>query len=345
MNGSPAANMAPIRATDTRSVATMSSGGHGEAPSATNRTMATNVKIHSWLNREAFDAARRRPDAGQVGNIHYIVLASDTDNNSVDIYQDNTYEPQNPNQPMIGQLAINGPVGLAVDAATDIFAVSGTDEAIYEYTSASYPKPALTIPDANNPEGIAVGYDGTVYAADNYGGVSEYKKGATTAFKTLSLPSGDFPEYVALDKSNDVYVGDYNPNDGRNELGYFKGGNPPFVVIPLANQAYQPKLDENGDLFVENDATGNIDFYPNGSLSPTRSIPLTNDDYGFFDLDYAQKNVFSEAGYSGYVGTSIYQYTNPGASLVDTITQGNYLFGIVTIPAAPYPPAYVPPSS
>ena len=307
------------------------------------------IRSKSWLDRKAF--ARAMDAATDSSTSKKLLYAVNSATDTVDIFPYANNPVRSMNQAMIGQLTgFEVPTGIAIDRAGDLFVADYYGKVVYEFTTASMPKPSLTIPFPQTPYGVAVDDNASnVYVTgeapfpNGQLGVAAYKMGATTPFKYLtdsSLTSLGFPY---LDNAGAVYIA-YG-NQGPTSEGAFRKGSTQLSEFYLTNNAYQGELDNQGDLLASDEVLGSIDTYPNGSgqsnPSGVQVLPVHSQGQIFFDLNRPNSQIFAVA-YTNGAASPIMQFAFPSGTQTNTIQGSNsqYLYGIVTYPADALPKPY-----
>jgi|GEM_PF-641641 len=121
-----------------------------------------------------------------------------------------TYVAANPVTALISGL--NGPAGLAVDGAGNVYFADTLNNAIKKRTAATQVVTTLVSTGLSNPQGVAVDGSGNVYIADS--GSNSIKKwiAATQVVNTFVSTGLSNPQGVAVDGSGNVYIADTGSN-------------------------------------------------------------------------------------------------------------------------------------
>lgn len=232
---------------------------------------------------------------------------------------------------------ISNSYNLAVDRTGTLY-VQNNNNTVTEYPKGSTtPSKTLTEPKVGYGTGIcvAVGDDGTVYAADHLAGqVYEYKNGSTTPSTTLYVPEAFG---LALDSKNNLYVGwSPSPSGGPGHVMKFKTGSTTGHDLGITVK-YSGGLavDEHDDLLVGDQGNNVIDIFKRGARKPFRSIN-TLPAYPYqFAFDHAERYVYLVSG----TPAEVYVYDYSKGSLAWTVTQGlspsGYAEGVALSPEAP----------
>ena len=148
---------------------------------------------------------------------------------------------------------LNGPNGVAVDGAGNIYFADRGNNAIKEWHAATGTITTLVSAGLNSPNGVAVDGSGNVYIADtNNNAIDEWNP--TTGTVTTLVSSGlNSPQSVALDGSGNLYIADAN-NNAIKEWSAKTGTVTTLVSTGLKNP-----------LGVAVDASGNVYFADSGN--------------------------------------------------------------------------------
>ncbi len=137
------------------------------------------------------------------------------------------------------------------------------------------PSPIETIStDLEQPVGMCVDAQGTLYVLDVDGWVAEYPAGKTKPSKIITKGI-DTPAFCAIDSKGNLWVTNIG---GPNVTEYLKGSTRPRTVI--TNGLTYPggiAIDHSGDMYVGNDGSYgqgpySVVVYAPGSKSPSRTI-------------------------------------------------------------------------
>lgn len=161
-----------------------------------------------------------------------------------------------------------------------------------------------------NIEGIAVGGDGTLYAASpgngvaGTGAVTEYPSGTSNPVpvKTLSSPSLLAPWAVAVDAPGNVYVADASKNE---TLTRFPVGGPPVTLLngwPQGSLLDGVASDANGDLTV---TMADVGFYKNPGNTNVGALAVINATFGSNSNKTLQINSTTSNGVNEPYGAAI----------------------------------------
>jgi hypothetical protein len=235
-----------------------------------------------------------------------------------------------PNYSLVGQITdgIDKPQGLAVDKDGNLYVANLHGKSITVY------KPGQTIPSLklaqpDNPDAVAVGSNGYVYAADVDGGIDVYPPGATSPIRRLTNDAIANAGGVAVSSSNDVYaagVGNsYSP--AVVEFAKATGSGKNLGLTGLYGDLEGVILDGD-NLIVSDFSLGAVLTYALGKTSPSSTIKAFS----------AEHSAINEAGNEIYVPehksdrVGVYDY--PSGTLVTTILIGGFANGAALSPAA-----------
>jgi sugar lactone lactonase YvrE len=137
------------------------------------------------------------------------------------------------------------------------------------------PSPVETIStDLEQPVGMCVGAQGTLYVLDVDGWVAEYPAGKTKPSKVITKGI-DTPAFCAIDSKGNLWVTNIG---GPNVTEYLKGSTKPSTVI-TKGLTYPGgiAIDHSGNTYVGNDGyygegPYSVVVYSPGSKSPSRTI-------------------------------------------------------------------------
>jgi len=138
---------------------------------------------------------------------------------------------------------------------------------------AKNPSPIETISsDLEQPVGICLDGEGTLYVVDVDGWVAEYPAGKTKPSRLITKGMEE-PGRCAIDSKGNLWVTNIG---GVNITEYLKGSATPHSVITKG--MVSPRgiaIDRSGAMYASNylgDYEGNVVVYPPGSKSPSRTI-------------------------------------------------------------------------
>ena len=120
------------------------------------------------------------------------------------------YVAANPVTALISGL--NGPAGLAVDGAGNVYFADTHNNAIKKWTPATQVVTTLVSTGLSHPQGVAVDGSGNLYIADTNNNVIKKWMAATQAVTTPVSTGLSNPKGVAVDGSGNVYIADTNNN-------------------------------------------------------------------------------------------------------------------------------------
>jgi hypothetical protein len=252
----------------------------------------------------------------------------------------------------IGDFGVFGDI--VVDQQQNVYVVVGGGHVLVYPRGGLVPSFRYDFPDfvtqgfAVDPGGLAVGQDGTLYAAlFEPPVVAEYQKGnpnqASLVIPVPQEPCGASgtctPFAVAVDGSNNVYI----------EYGLPHHGLPAFLEkcapgstqctqlgITLGGSSNHLAVDSQGNLMACDSSVPQIDILPPGSTKP-RVISQGLLRCDFFALNQAETRLYvaNDTPFSNQ-GIAVFDYAS--GALVDTITAGipagDVIFGVAVSPAA-----------
>jgi sugar lactone lactonase YvrE len=249
---------------------------------------------HAWLSERA--------KSGK--NLLYV---SAFNSNYVDIY-----DTKGSNQAPIGTITagLSGPEGMAVDKSLNLYVTNTDNSTVTVYPPGSTSPTVTYSQGVNEPAGVCIGKDGTVYIVNLAGTVAEYAKGSTSPERTLNL--GNLPIDAALDTQNNLYV---TFGDGVEEYapGSTTGTN---LDIPIENPG-AIQLDNGANLVVANQTLPGVEVFAQGTHSPSNTFAQTGDPNPI-RFDKKAKNLYVGDPLSNIV--DVYAY--PSGTLVNTISNG-----------------------
>jgi hypothetical protein len=226
------------------------------------------------------------------------------------------------------------PYQLAVDKHGTLY-VQTNSNTILEYPPGAT-SPSVTLvepPEKMYGTGVtvAVGDDGTVYAADLYGGdVFEFPKGATRPQTTIPL-SGSFG--LAVDKKNTLFISS-NPGDtgGSGLVWYLPSGSTQYKSTNIKIQEIGGLAVSKSHLLVGDQGAQTITVYNEKSYKLERTISVAPNYPYQFALDHTGTDLYV----AGPTGGGIVIYDFASGTQIGTITQG---LGSATEGVAVSPPA------
>jgi hypothetical protein len=177
------------------------------------------------------------------------------------------------------------PERLFVDAQGSVYATNIGYNGSSKFSITGYKKgqttPFITITDGvNRPTGLTVDAAGTIYCA-NVGNntITVYPKGKTTPSLTINF----FAEYLATDANDNLYasgstVDEFAPGSTSGKDLNLPGGN-------------AIEVDHAGNIILVNGA--DIDYYPPGSTTPSKSVPVTGGSVFSLSLSGNNKTLYA----------------------------------------------------
>jgi hypothetical protein len=287
----------------------------------------------SWMT-----AAVRGP-----GRLLYVDNGSST--NTISIYRlfGRDQKPIGTQKP-VGQLAVQGGVGMDVDSKGNLWIATQASNSILEYPRGAT-SPSLTLSDPGYiPFFVKVGQRGTIYVS-NYGSTTNgpgniviYSKGSTTPTKTLTFPKNSNALGIDVDKTSNVFVSATDLKTGLRYLGVFKlgsGGAYTFEQLrPEFRSGTNPAgattdnfqgmtLDTVGNLVVASQSSVAIQVFspPKDPTSPgpwtlTNSFGGTGD-VGSVDVAWVTPGKTLVASYLG--GSAVVEYSYPSGQTLNEI--------------------------
>jgi hypothetical protein len=162
-----------------------------------------------------------------------LIFVSDYNGNVVNIYL------QERKHKMVGQITgLNGPGGLAIDAASNLYVINQNNSTVAVYAPPYTGAPKQVLDDSGYfPNGVAVSHEGVVGVANDCKApscpvssatITFYIKNATTSCANVSVPAAFHYLFVdAFDEKGNLYfAGSYSPGTGQNvaQIGEVKGG-------------------------------------------------------------------------------------------------------------------------
>jgi hypothetical protein len=193
---------------------------------------------------------------------HSAVYVSDV--GVVDVFYDGNVNGGAPNV-QITQ-SINGPQGVAVNAAGTLYVANNNNSTVTEYPAGGTSPTGTIGTGVSGPLGVAVDASGTLYVA-NFGNstVTEYTAGSTTPNVTISN-SINHPSGVAVDASGTLYV-TANVLSGK-LTEYLAGSTSPDVTINGLAYPSGVAVDAAGTVYVKSEVFETVEEFFAGSSSP-----------------------------------------------------------------------------
>jgi len=184
-------------------------------------------------------------------------------------------------QTTLPTIGLNGPTGVAVDAAGDVF-ISNPDSHVLKVTPSG--TQTLVAIGLNNPSGVAVDGAGDVFIADtgNSQVVEASYLGNGTYHRPVTVPASGLhePQGVAVDGAGDVFIADaYNRQVV--EVPYLGNGTYGTQITVPASGLDKPSgvaVDGAGDVFIAD--TGNsrvveVPYLGNGTYGAQITVPAS----------------------------------------------------------------------
>jgi sugar lactone lactonase YvrE len=162
-------------------------------------------------------------------------------------------------------------VGIAVDAARDVFVADEDGKRVLELAAGSSTQREVPFQGLDSPEGIAVDARGDLFVADagaNHRVVA--RRAGSSTQETLPFGTLDEPRGVAVDAAGDVFVAD-GPTNRVLELR--PGAQEATELTPFTGLVVQPggvAADSRGDVFVSSQDTREVFELAAGSSTAER---------------------------------------------------------------------------
>lgn len=249
---------------------------------------------------------------------------------------------------LLGQLldGVGNPSGgFAVDKYQKLYIA--TDNSFVDVFQRDSLVPSGTYPigNATFPLGIAVGQDETLYAPLNAAGrVVEYAKGdRKKPSLIIGAPPGTEPIAVALDAQNDLYI-EYAAPGAFPQPAHIEECPPGSTQctdlgITLGAGGLNIAIDGQGDLVACDEFAAQVDVFPPGATTPSRTLTQGIHGCDFFAFDRPQKRLFVDNEAFGATGGGVTVFNYGTGAQVGSITTGipsnDYIFGIAVSPSAP----------
>ncbi len=240
-----------------------------------------------------------------------VIFVSDFGNNAV-----YSYSEASPGAPLTTiTTGIGQPLGNCVDAKGTLYVANSAFN-----TVTAYPR-GKTVPSKTfsaglaAPSGCTVGANGTLYVAEfSRDTVVEFAAGGKKPARTLSINK---PEGVALDGGGSLYVSYITPGGNGAVEQYAPASTSGKDLGILAGYAGDVKIGKAGDIVLEDQTAGAVDFFKLGQTAPYGEISMHPDDPYKMALDPSGKLLYI-ATFGDVVG--IYS-AQPGGSEVGAIRE------------------------
>lgn len=255
----------------------------------------------------------------------------------------NLYSVKGNNQQVTGQLTdtLVSPQGMVVDRHHQLWVANTNASTIVGFKRGST-SPFTTLNDPGYyPVTVAVGNDGTVYAANVVslsgppGNVAVFANGSTNPTATLTYSGFLLVLGLGIDANNNLYVS-YQPSSGPAAVVEFPSGSQTAQPVPLSDISEGDiTFDRQSDLVMENGSGGLGVWTSPYSGGPARSIPAFGNEPTF---DRKENKVW--VAYANFSTPKIIGYNYTSGALVDTITNGWSVngpipYGVAIDPSAP----------
>jgi len=194
---------------------------------------------------------------------------------------------------------LDAPIGVAVHGRW-LYVANNKGNTIVEYAVGSS-TPTATLTGLQDPIGVAVGRDGTVYACPaSPHSCAVYAHGSTTPTATLRVRN---PFSAALDAQDNLYVACDTVAHHKGRVMKFARGQTTGVDlgIRLTGAAGDIQVDRSGNILLGNQRAATIDIYPPGTTSPSRTIGLGGRYPYQFTLDATQTTLYLADLFDGSV--------------------------------------------
>ncbi|HEV3153237.1 MAG TPA: hypothetical protein VGZ02_05500 [Candidatus Baltobacteraceae bacterium] len=265
---------------------------------------------------QSFSQARQPAQAGAIDGGNPILFLADL-NASVMIYP---AQLQQKNPPRLGLITrgVTRSVGVAADSAGNLYVsnFTGASASLSIYRRETrHPLRTITKGLAT-PGDLAVDTNGTMYVADKnpsdqHVDLLVYPRGATSPARTVvELPLTGYASAaggVALDTNGSVLEGLVLPE--KNQYHVFRITPGSWTVTDLHLQQLRGAAiaaDGSGNIYAA-ESTGGIQFYPSGSLTPTRFLSAPNAEF-FGGISALKDGTVYAPSYNG----TMFEYA-PGA--------------------------------
>ncbi|MEY2558859.1 MAG: hypothetical protein QOE34_2284, partial [Verrucomicrobiota bacterium] len=156
---------------------------------------------------------------------------------------------------------LDGPWGLAFDAAGILFESDNTGGIIYKFTKDGS---RTTVGVLSNVTGLAIDASGNVYAADNsFGNIYRYAPDGT---RTTFATGTGHPSHLAFDSSGNLFLTNSDFNVGTGTIVKISPNGEKSTFTTKLDAPSGLAFDRSGNLFVTEERGGTIlRFTPNGS--------------------------------------------------------------------------------
>ncbi len=261
-----------------------------------------------------------------------LIFAADDSHSVVDIFL------QAKGNAQVGQIVgdIYGPVGLATDAAGNVYVVNQYSGLISIFAPPYTKPPKLTLDDgaSSTPADVAVSARGLVAVANFNSTVSFFRANSTKPCVTVGDPKFGAILHDAFDDGGDLYI-DGSVGAGVFTVGKIRGGcNATKIeklstgnVIGLAGGIKVDKCDRIAIGDYRGDVIYTYNRPTNGSLgNPVTTTPLMSGPYAF---------AFAASGQRLYVanGRTIEEYAYPaGGAVIASISISSSSHGVAVTP-------------
>jgi hypothetical protein len=267
------------------------------------------------------------------------LYVSDPIGNAVDVYRVTGHHQQ-----PIATITkgIDGPAGLAADAAGNVYVANTLSNTVTEYQRNGSGPVTTYSQDVLGPVDVAVDGNGTVYVANFYSfrdSVVEFPKGSTSPSLVIRNPCSCYPLAVTLDAHDNLYVTyqtlsvvpevyAYAPGSAKGDerdLQFGSSSTERFFAAGLL-------FDKAANLLVAAGSLPGIQVFPPGKDDPSKVFGKQGSPQ-LLQFASSQRDVFV----SDTAHHAIEEYTYPEGRLVNTITSGlRSAYGVaVSPPSAP----------
>jgi DNA-binding beta-propeller fold protein YncE len=287
---------------------------------------------HGGSSLPPMTSARRETESSP------LLYVSDPLANKIDVYH-----ATGTNQQPIATITkgIDGPGGLAADAAGDLYVANTLNDTVTEYAPNGSAPVKTYSEDLNGPMDVAIDGKGTLYVANFYSfrdSIVEFPAGSMNPSITIKNSCSCTPAGLTLDASDNLYV-TYQTTYVLADVWWYAPGSRKATQRILgwhtssggSKTFFAPGLlfDKKGNLLVTGPPLPGILVFSPGSQSPSSIFDKQGTPQFVQFASTAQSDVFV----TDTAHNAVEEYTYPSGKLVDTIKSGlKSVYGLTVSP-------------
>ena len=230
---------------------------------------------------------------------------------------------------VFGGPGINGPSGVAVDAAGNVWMPNSVGNSVSEFVAAgaAYTETPITDSSLSVPSAVAVDLNGSIWLSNNgNGSVTEFTPSSGT-YKAASYTGGGLsvPEEIAVDGKNNVWVADL----ASSALVEFAGSGTSYVATAYTgvNVPYAVAVDAGENIWAGDYVDGTATEFTPGAGTYTPTLYPGTMSNGYSDAVDAAGSIW----YASNGDSSLGKFSGSGSTYTSAIYTGGGLKSPVSV--------------